>query len=78
MSESGEIAEVAVLPMCDICAQNGKGTVPASYDARTKSGPWAFLCSTHFGLYGTGLGIGKGQRLVVVVTKEQADASHPE
>ena len=25
------------------------------------------MCSTHYGLYGVGLGVGKGQRLVVAV-----------
>lgn len=57
------VNEVAVtrLPGCDMtgCA------MPAVYDAKTVGGPWAYLCSLHFGLYGIGLGLGRGQRLVL-------------
>lgn len=38
---------------CDICAmQNIKR--PARVDAKTKQGPWAYLCSSHEKTYGTG------------------------
>jgi hypothetical protein len=70
MAREGTVAEVATLPNCDICKQNGDESVPAGFDGRTKDGPWAFMCSTHFGLYGTGLGTGCGQRLVLAVKEE--------
>lgn len=65
MSKEGTVAVISEPKMCDICAQNGDPSVPAGFDAKTKAGPWANMCSTHFGLYGVGLGTGKGQRLVL-------------
>lgn len=62
---TGTTAEVAVLPNCDVCKGNGDDSVPAEYDAKMKEGPWANMCVTHFNLYGIGLGIGKGQKLVL-------------
>lgn len=56
---------VQVIPNCTFCFNNGLGT-PASYDGKTDSGPWAFMCETHFKIYGTGLGTGKGQRLIKI------------
>jgi hypothetical protein len=50
---------VTALPACDIC-----GAV-ASYDAKTSLGGWASLCKADFARYGVGLGLGKGQKLVV-------------
>lgn len=38
----------------------------ARYDAKTKNGPWAYLCSTHFTRLGVGLGTGKGQMITYV------------
>lgn len=55
---------VAELPDCDYCLTYRR-KVPALYDGKTKSGPWAYMCKRHFGAYGVGLGTGKGQRLVV-------------
>ena len=43
---------------CDICKLN-----QAKYDCKTKQGPWANLCETCFKIYGTGLGLGKGQKI---------------
>lgn len=57
--ESSYQAVVAVLPACDFC-----GWV-ASYDAKTQKGPWANMCEDHFQANGVGLGLGRGQRLVV-------------
>lgn len=42
---------------CSFCNER------AVYDGRTKFGPWAYMCETHFKLHGTGLGPGKGTRL---------------
>jgi hypothetical protein len=57
-------AYVASLPECDLCRENGS-SVPANYDGKTPSGPWAFMCDDHFALLGRGLGTGLGQRLIV-------------
>lgn len=37
----------------------------ARYDARTKGGSWAYLCHPCFKARGVGLGLGRGQRLVL-------------
>ena len=37
----------------------------ALYDAKTIHGPWGYLCQEHFDAIGIGLGMGKGQRLIV-------------
>ena len=52
------------LRMCDFCEQEGKFNVIAKYDGKTKLGPWASMCFLHFGQYGIGLGLGKGQELI--------------
>ena len=76
MAEQGTVAYVATLPMCDFCRMNNADVeVPAHFDAATRRpdglpGPWAMMCSTHFGLYGIGLGVGRGQRLVVDVPQK--------
>lgn len=59
--------EVLEIPDCDVCRF---GTVsfkktPAAFDGKTKNGPWAYMCEPHFGLVGIGLGLGRGQRLVL-------------
>ena len=56
---------VAVLPICDICKHIG-APIPntARYDGATVYGPWAYMCEDHFTEVGTGLGLGRGQRLV--------------
>lgn len=58
------VTYVKVLPDCDICAAGGVQST-AHYDGKTTEGPWANMCSPHFTVHGTGLGTGKGQRLVV-------------
>lgn len=37
----------------------------ANFDGKTHSGPWAYMCGFHFDLYGVGLGLGLGQKLIV-------------
>lgn len=44
---------------CDFCYSIAK------YDGKTKTGPWAFMCNQHFKQYGLGLGLGKGQQLIL-------------
>jgi hypothetical protein len=47
------------LPKCDFCEY------PAAYDGKTKMGPWANMCETHFKTFGVGLGTGQGQKLIL-------------
>ena len=53
---------VSTLPNCDF---NHSQTTKAEFDGKTTMGPWANMCEAHFGLFGVGLGTGKGQRLIV-------------
>ena len=57
-------AHVDALPSCDFCEQQGIKK-PAKYDGRTNVGAWANMCQNHFFEYGVGLGLGKGQKLIV-------------
>ena len=61
--EKHEEVKVFELPKCDFCAQDGKDK-EAMYDGKTNIGPWANMCKEHFQQYGTGLGLGKGQKLI--------------
>jgi hypothetical protein len=64
MKEPHTQAVVAELPLCDYCKQNGIKR-PARYDAKVKIATyWANMCPGHYKLYGIGLGLGKGQKLV--------------
>lgn len=50
--------DIERLPSCDFC-----GT-PAQYDAATKFGPWAYMCSDHWLEHSLQkLGLGLGQKL---------------
>jgi len=59
--------KVAVIPDCNICAYSPiqSTSVPAVYDGKTNLGPWAYMCEEHFRTHGIGLGLGKGQKLVL-------------
>ena len=59
MKKDHKQAIVEVLPKCDFCNNRAK------YDCRTKLGPWAAVCLTHFGQYGIKLGLGWGQELIL-------------
>lgn len=52
-------AKVIRIPKCDFCGSN------AVYDGKTNRGPWAYMCESCFTEYGVGLGLGKGQKLVI-------------
>lgn len=53
-------AYMDVIPPCDICGS------PAQYDARLSGVfTWAYVCHTHYEQFGTGLGEGLGQELVL-------------
>lgn len=51
--------KVDYLPKCDFCDSE------AGYDGKTNTGPWANMCSNHFKQHGVGLGLGKGQKLIL-------------
>ena len=59
-----DLVEVTVTkkPKCDFCDE------VAEYDGKTTLGPWANMCATCYGQFGTGLGLGRGQKLVVKET----------
>jgi len=52
------------LPDCDICSVKGLAR-PAHYDIKMPMGGWANVCEEHYDYYGTGLGLGKGQALIL-------------
>ena len=54
--------EVSTPHYCDFHVAD---KVLAEYDAATSMGPWADMCESHFRQFGTGLGLGKGQRLIL-------------
>ena len=53
-----ETVVVDFIPKCDFC------TEPGVYDGRTVYGSWADMCHRHFGQYGCGLGLGRGQKRI--------------
>lgn len=58
--------KVSRIPDCDIHKYElGQTGVPASYDGKTKMGPWANMCEDCFETYGVGLGLGRGQKLIL-------------
>lgn len=57
--------KVSSLPPCDFCKQGGHDHA-AAVDGATVLGPWANMCEEHFGIYGVGLGLGRGQRLILI------------
>lgn len=61
MSKDVTTAEVAFIPECDFCS-NG---TPAYADAKTVYG-WGYVCRGHFLSGDCQLGLGKGQKLVLV------------
>ena len=58
--------EVSKLPQCDFCKEDPTVMYQgAMYDGRTRMGPWANMCQDCFKRFGVGLGLGKGQKLVL-------------
>lgn len=72
--------KVKRLPTCDFCNAPARydgrtnfgpgfggsvGTQVPGGDPLNGSGQWANMCQRHFDSYGIGLGLGKGQRLVL-------------
>ena len=50
------------IPNCDMCKQDPPAKAYA--DGKTSMGPWGYMCRSCFGMYGIGLGVGKGQELL--------------
>lgn len=65
MLNKNEEVEVSELPKCDICRQYSI-IQPAQYDSRLKNGVWANVCKSHFRKFGTGLGLGRGQKFILI------------
>jgi len=55
------------LPRCDFCHRT------ATFDGRTRYGGWAYMCQDHFRRFGVGLGVGKGQNLLLSRTIVRPD-----
>lgn len=64
MKRPNEVS-VRELPTCSFCP------LAAKFDGATVFGPWAYMCEEHFAAHGIGLGVGVGQRLVLVETHKQ-------
>jgi hypothetical protein len=63
---SGTTTIIAEPKLCDFCKmQNTESTIEAKVDGKTWMGQWANMCRVHFVDYGIGLGLGKGQLLIV-------------
>lgn len=60
---------VSEKPKCDVC-----GHPQAEYDGKTKIGLWAYMCEICFERFGVGLGIGKGQKLLLRRQNENPNA----
>ena len=57
---------VPKLPLCNFkehghCRDDGE----AHYDGKTIYGSWGYMCEHHFTAFGVGLGLGRGQKLIV-------------
>ncbi len=57
-------------PDCDFCKKDcedgAKTPRKAKYDGKTTLGAWTYMCQEHFDVHGVGLGLGRGQRLLVL------------
>lgn len=63
------------LPDCDVCKHQNRAEVnKARYDGSLMGvGSWAYMCQMHFTQFGSGLGIGRGQRLVLPDERREAE-----
>lgn len=71
LAKAPNTTEVSVLPTCDLAHLRSYGPCDGSAYADVKlsgefGGVWANICKAHFDRVGCQLGIGRGQRLVVV------------
>jgi hypothetical protein len=57
--------DIIKIPRCDFCMAQGIIT-DALYDGCTKNGhTWANMCQLHYQMNGVGVGLGRGQRLIL-------------
>lgn len=64
--------EIAEAKTCDIHHYDlGEPGVTAHFDGKTKSGPWANMCTDHMISHGLGVGTGYGQELICVPSRPQ-------
>ena len=56
----GTVVVMDSIPICDCCQKN-----PAFMDGKTKMGSWAYMCVSCSAVFSIGLGVGKGQQLVL-------------
>jgi hypothetical protein len=65
--ERGTEVVVDAIPTCDICIWRGVHPPrPAAYDGKTKAtGTWAWQCEEHHKSDGMGVGLGRGQKLIL-------------
>jgi len=61
---SGTEVKVAKLPNCDTHPLDQPPEL-AAYDGKTRMGPWGYMCEECFEKFGVGLGVGRGQRLIL-------------
>lgn len=62
------VDELADCDICKLVEQQFPGLYTigkARVDGRTNKGPWAKMCVSHYLVYGVGLGLGKGQYLLL-------------
>ncbi|MFY1674024.1 DUF4314 domain-containing protein [Plantactinospora sp. WMMB334] len=81
VADSDAVTYVIELPSCDIHRTLSGTVVPAGYDGATRFGPWAFMCDGCFLAFGLGLGVGRGQRLILGRRPDSgaaADSSGPD
>lgn len=69
MNQSGhEAVEIGEAKHCDFHPH-----LTAVVDGKTIFGPWANMCDECFEHVGVGLGLGRGQRLIVVQKNDSRD-----
>lgn len=61
---------VVSYPDCDLHKLYWGQKREAHFDAKTRQGPWAYMCDECYGLEGVGLGLGRGQRLILLPPPE--------
>ena len=62
----GESTVVYKYPSCDIHIYlHQQSGVEAHYDGKTVGGTWAYMCDDCLKQHGVGLGLGRGQQLIV-------------
>ena len=70
---AGTWVVIPEIRFCDMCKESPPA--PAYADGKTTLGPWADMCKDCYAIYGVGLGLGRGQELLLEppdTTKEGA------